>query len=380
MKTFALLLLLALRGLAIDATETARFLGGLSVDNTSLANFAKVPAWREHATQLDAAWTQSELRQLVKVRAWAATSLGSTYSAATPVFYFFSGPDVLYPLAFYPDAGTYVLCAKEPVGEVADPSQMPPEDLPAALAGLRKALTSLLNYSFFITQDLRSDIKQKHFTGILPVLEILLVRSGAQLVEITPAACDKNGAITLGAVARGGTPGVRIRFKRKEAREQTLYYFSGDLSNGGLTAHAGLLRFCERLGRGRALLKAASYLPHESDFSRIRDWLLGHSASILQDPSGIPFAHFTNANWRLNVWGNHAAPINLFAKYTQPALAEALAKPRPPLPFGFGYQTQPPKAVLIFAERQATAENDAAPEGGLRPPPPAAAPKEPGNN
>jgi hypothetical protein len=162
---------------------------------------------------------------------------------------------------------------------------------------------------------------------------------------------------------------VRIRFMRTEGREQALYYFCGDLSNGGLSTHAGLLRFCERLGRGRSLLKAASYLPHENGFSRIRDWLLAHSASIVQDPSGIPFANFLGGGWRLNVWGNHAAPIELFAKYTQPALAEALAKPRPPLPFGFGYQNQPTNAVLIHAERVTAAPEAAPAEGGLRAPP-----------
>jgi hypothetical protein len=376
MKTFVLLLLMTVRGFAFEDTDTARFLAGLPVENTPLANFAKVPAWREHAAQLDTAFTQSEQRQLAKVRAWAPANLGAAAAAATPVFYFFSGPDVLYPLALFPNAGTYVLCAREPVGEVADPTKMPPEDLPAALAGLRKSLTSLLNFSFFITQDLRADIKQKHFTGLLPVIEMLLVRSGAQLIEITPAACDKNGAITLGADARGATPGVRIRFTRKEAREQTLYYFAGDLSNGGLSTHGGLLRFCEKLGRGRALLKAASYLPHESDFSKIRDWLLNHSASIVEDPSGIPFADFTKGDWKLNVWGNHAAPIDLFAKYTQPVLAEALTKSRPQLPFGFGYQNQPANAVLIFAERNA-AENEPAPEGGLRPPTPTPPVKDP---
>lgn len=371
MKTLLLLLTLAVTcvtcvtSTAQDASATARFLAGLSLDGTELGNFGQVPAWKEHAQQMDQAWKSSESRQLQKIRGWAPGNIGDLHSSQSPVFYFFSGPDILYAQALFPNAGTYVLCAKEPVGQVLDPARVPPEELPLALAGLRKSLTSLLNWSFFITQDLRIDIKQRHFTGILPVLEILLARSGAQVTEVALVSCDKSGAITIGGGK--GTPGARLRFS-KGGSVQTVYYFCGDVSNGGLGAHDGVLRFCERLGRGTSLLKAASYLPHEGGFSRIRDWILTRSRAVVEDPSGIPFRYFDGNEWRIRLWGNEGKPIPLFAKYPQPELEAALAAaPRPSLPFGFGYQHLPSNAVMIVAERQRAPEPPSGEEaGGLR--------------
>jgi hypothetical protein len=363
MKILILLLALAAGALAQSADATARFLAGLPLDGTALANFAQTPAWQTHAKRLDQAWTQSELRQLKKIRAWAPQNLGAIHSSQLPVFYFFSGPDILYAQALFPNAGTYVLCAKEPVGEVADPSRIPAEELPMALTGLRNSLTSLLDWSFFVTKDLRTDIQQRHFTGILPVIEILLARSGSTITDVDLVSCDHSGSISPGAGK--GTPGARIRFTRG-AGQQTLFYFAGDISNGGLATNQGVLRLCERLGRGHSLLKAASYLPHESDFSRIRDWILNRSSAVVEDPSGIPFSYFDPAQWNIRLWGSQGKPVELFAKYQQPQFEAALAAaPRPALPFGFGYQHLPSNAVMIVAERQ-RAPVAAEGEGGLR--------------
>ncbi len=359
MKNFLLLLALVVTGLAEDPNATARFLAGLPLNGTDLANFSQTPAWKMHAKQMDEGWGQSEARQMQKIRAWAPVSLGAIHNSPLPVFYFFSGPDILYAQALFPNAGTYVLCAKEPVGQVADPSTVPPEDLPLALAGLRKSLTSLLSWSFFITQDLRVDIKQQHFTGILPVIEILLARAGSTITEVALVSCDRTGAIVMGGGK--GTPGARIKFTRGGG-QQTLYYFCGDISNGGLGAHEGVLRFCEKLGRGQSLLKAASYLPHEAGFSKIRDWILSRSRAIVQDPSGIPFKYFDPSQWAIRLWGREGKPVELFAKYKQPDLEVALSSaPRPCLAVGLGDQHLPNNPGMIVAERGPTAAPAAPP-------------------
>lgn len=376
MKTLLLLLAFVASGFAENPNATARFLAGLPLDGTDLAPFAQTPAWKMHAKQMEEGWSQSELRQMQKIRAWAPASLGGIHSSPLPVFYFFSGPDILYAQALFPNAGTYVLCAKEPVGQVSDPSTVPPQDLPLALAGLRKSLTSLLSWSFFITQDLRVDIKQRHFTGILPVLEILLARAGSTVTEVALITCDRTGGIVMGGGK--GTPGARIRFTRGGG-QQTLFYFCGDISNGGLGANEGVLRFCEKLGRGQSLLKAASYLPHDPEFSKIRDWILSRSRTIVEDPSGIPFKYFDPSQWSIRLWGREGKPIQLFAKYQQPQLEAALAKaPRPFLPFGFGYQHLPNNAVMIVAERAQNAAPPPVPVAVPVSPPPPEAPVEAG--
>jgi hypothetical protein len=320
----------------------------------ALRTFTLVPPWRHHAKELDAAWAESERDRLTKVRAWAPAAMGETCTANSPVFYFFSGADFLYPHALFPNAKTYVLCAREPVGGQPDPTRIPPGELSGALSTFRNSLSSLLGFSFFITKDLRRDVEQRHIPGILPVLELILAREGATVRDVQPVRCGADGALAPDAKTKGGSPGVRIRFRTGGKPEQTLYYFFGDLSNGGLKTHGGVLRFCETLGRGRSLLKAASFLPHESEFTRINEWLLEHSRAIVQDPSGIPFRAFTRDKWTLRFWGRSAEPIEIFAKYTEPDLQAAVAAaPSLRLPFGFGYQHEPAKALLILAERNA---------------------------
>ena len=332
--------------------DTARWLAGLPPQGVALRNFVLVPSWKQHAKELTTAWYDSEIHRLMKVRAWAPAAMGETCTADSPVFYFFSGADFLYPHALFPNARTYVLCAREPVGSQPDPTRIPPRELSGALAGFRKSLSSLLDFSFFITSDLRKDVEQRHIPGILPMLEVILAREGARILEVQPVRCGTDGAISPDAKAKGGSPGVRIRFRTGAQPEQTLYYFFGDLSNGGLKTHGGVLRFCETLGPGRSLLKAASFLPHEGEFTRINGWLLEHSRAIVQDTSGIPFRTFPRGKWKLRFWGRNTRSIDTFAKYAEPDLQAAVdASPALRLPFGFGYQHEASKALLILAER-----------------------------
>jgi hypothetical protein len=101
-----------------------------------------------------------------------------------------------------------------------------------------------------------------------------------------------------------------------------------------------------------SLLKAASYLMHETGFSQVRDFLLARSDVLIQDDSGIPLRFFGEENWSLRYCGRYVGPIKVFTKYWQPDLAEAYARVAPsPLPFSFGYQWQPNRSDLLIAAR-----------------------------
>ena len=337
---------------AATDNDIARWLAGLPPAGDALRAFALVPAWKEHAEELAKAWNQSERERMMKVRQWALPALGGVCTGDSPVFYFFSGADFLYPHALFPNAKAYVMCAREPVGSQPDPTRIDPVELPAALTTFRRSLSTLLDFSYFITTDLRRDVDQRHIPGILPVLELIIAREGNQVIEVLPVRCDARGTLSTGTKGKGGSPGVRIRFRRPEQPEQVLYYFYGDISNEGLKTHGGLLRFCESLGRGRSMLKAASFLPHEGGFTRINEWILGNSSAVVQDTSGIPFGAFPKDKWRLRFWGRSAAPIEIFQRYAEPDLQAAVDAASPlRIPFGFGYQYDAAKSLLILAER-----------------------------
>jgi len=159
----------------VTVDDTARFLAGMQPSAGSpLLPLTKDPAWQHHAHFFDAAFGQLEQRQLARVRAWAETNL----SAPRPtMFYMFSGPDFLYANAFYPKATTYVLSALEPPGGVPDLTRVPRGSVDAALYNIEHSLSSILNFSFFITKHMKVDLREGQISGTLPILYVFLARS-----------------------------------------------------------------------------------------------------------------------------------------------------------------------------------------------------------
>ena len=327
--------------------DTAKFLAGLPVRGTPLEALSREHAWVTHATAFDQAWQALDARQLSKIRAWAPEFLGAGYTAKDPMFYFFSGPDILYAQAFFPNASTYVLAGLEPVGAPPDILHLPPGALFSSLANLRKSLNSVLSFSFFITKDMKVDLHQNQLNGTLPILYVFLARAGCRVESAELVWLDKTGAI---GPTKTSTGGVKVVFFGPSGAQQTLYYFQTDLSNDGIKSQPGFINFCDQLGRGRSLLKAASYLPHHGGFTTARDFLLSHCATIVQDDSGIPVKYFDSAKWAVRYFGSYPGPINLFKQNYQTDLAANYHRSHAPaLPFGFGYRWHPSESSLILA-------------------------------
>lgn len=348
---FLLPLVICHRVLATDATPdaTAKFLAGLPVRGTSLESRGFDPEWATHASELDKAWSRFDREQLSKIRAWSPQFLGDFYNGKAPVFYMFSGPDFLYANAFFPDAQTYILCGKEPIGPIPNIDNVPREALPAALGNLRKSLDSVLNWSFFISKQLRTDIAQTQLSGTLPVIYVFLARAGATIESVSLVSVDNNGNVAEG----GKTSAAKIVFTKSNGAEQTLYYFTTDVSDDGIRSGPGFMKFCEKHAPGVSLLKASSYLMHEGGFAKVREFLLGYSKVIVQDDSGIPRKFFDDNSWSIRYCGNYSGPTPTFKQFFQPDLAKNYAEStHAPLGFGFGYEWQPNHSSLIVAARK----------------------------
>jgi hypothetical protein len=351
MKLFSVCLFLSLLCLQVLAAaapspdDQARFLAGLNVDGTLLEPLARESAWQEHSVQFQRAWGDLEERQLAPIRVWMPSALSFIYADPSPLFYFFSGPDFLYAHALIPDAKTYVLCGREPVGVVPDVTALSAGSRAAALQNLRKALNAILSYSFFITADMKGDLSQTQLSGTLPVLQVFLARMGCQITNVELVKLSDAGDLTLD---KSRTPGVKISFVGNAGQVQTLYYFTTDLSNWGIKDNPGFMAFCQKQGQGNALVKAASYLMHMDEFSTARDFLLNGTRNVIQDDSGIPYRFFKSESWMMGLYGNYAGPIPLFAKHDQPDLrASFKTAPTGDLPFGVGYQWRPGVSSLI---------------------------------
>jgi hypothetical protein len=333
----------------VTANDTARFLAGMPPSADSpLAALTNDPAWQRHARFFDAAFAQLEPRQLSKIRAWAGVNLAAPKPT---MFYMFSGPDFLYADAFYSKATTYVLSALEPVGSVPDLMRLPRGDVGLTLYDIERSLESILSFSFFITKQMKSDLRAGEASGTLPILYVLLARSGKTIRNVSLVALDDTGAAYFAGenTGRNTTRGVRIVFAGSDGEQKTLYYFSTDLSNGGVR-NSGFLKFCATLAPGNSLIKSASYLLHSRNFSTVRDFLLANSSTIIQDDSGIPLADYDPNKWRFFPFGRYAGPIDKFAGMYQPDYAELFRRAQP-MDFGIGYRWRSYESNLLLSVR-----------------------------
>jgi hypothetical protein len=332
--------------------DTARFLAGMPVPrNSSLAPLMQDPAWQEHSAFFEKAFGKLNTRQLSKLHAWQNAYLPESKQEVPVAYYMFSGPDFLYVDQFFPNAAVYILCGKESMGPPPDPLRV--ADLSSALLNLENAMNSSLTTSYFITKDMKVDLQQQQLNGTLPILYVFLARADKTINDVTFISLSRNGTFQESAPGRGGTPGVRINYTDNISRKaQTIYYFTTDISDGGIAANPAFINFCSHFGTGVSFLKSSSYLMFESGFEKVRSFILGHSNIIAQDDSGIPLAHFNRETWNLRFFGTYLGPIELFRQYYQPKLRELFEQSNPPpLGIGFGYRWNYKESNLIIAQR-----------------------------
>jgi hypothetical protein len=341
----------------VTADDTARFLAGMQPSADSpLTPLTKDPAWQHHAKFFDTAFTHLEQRQLSKVRAWSDANLAAPRPT---MFYMFSGPDFLYANAFYGKATTYVLSALEPPGSVPDLTKLPRGGVGAALYNVERSTGTIINFSFFITKQMKVDLHAGQISGTLPILYVFLARSGKTIRDVSLISLDDKGVTHPGNEAGPNAPrGVRILFAGSDGVEKTLYYFSTDLSNPGVRG-SGFLKFCEGLAPGNSLIKSASYLLHSGGFTTVRDFILANSSTIIQDDSGIPLGDYGPKKWRFFPFGHYAGPIGEFPGRYQQQYAELFRRAQP-MDFGIGYRWRSFESNLLLSVRLPTEDSGTA--------------------
>jgi len=335
---------------AAGPNDVARFLAGMPVpENSPLSPLTRDPAWQQHAAFFEEQFTKLNVRQLQKLHAWQETYLPESVQPIPVAFYMFSGPDFLYVDQFFPKAAVYVLCGKESLGPPPDPLRI--ANLSGALGNLENAMKSALNTTYFITKDMKVDLHEQNLNGVLPILYAFIARADKSITNVTFGSLSSGGGFGAGS---GSTPGVRISYTDNQSgNSQTMYYFTTDISDGGIKSTPGFLKFCQRLGVGSSFLKSCSYLMFENGFGTIRNFILDHSRLVVQDDSGIPIANLDPNKWNVRLFGVYLGPIELFKQHYQPRLRELFAQSNPPpLEFGFGYQWNYKEANLIVAERK----------------------------
>ncbi len=323
-----------------------------------LIAFAKRPSVIQHRVEFDRAWGRFAQERLKPVSAFSARELGLP-QASGPIYYPFSGPDVLYALALFPQAREYALTGLEPVGDVPDLARLDDVQVASSLAQLRQSLNAVLALSFFRTNDMKAELAQNRLSGVTPILLIFLARQQAEIAAVEPFILEKDGNLRLTTpaslhnVASSRIPGVRVTFTiPTDPQERTLYYFAADLSNKGLSNTPQYLPWIDGYAPRATLVKSASYLMHKSYFSAVRSLILERSSLVVQDDSGIPFRLFPESVWDRRLLGAYTGPIPLFANWFQKDMKEAYDRAAVPIEFGIGYQHMNKRSNLqIFVKR-----------------------------
>jgi len=322
-----------------DLNNLAYFIAGLPVTSGPLAALEKLPEWIAYSNSMNARWKKFDLGRLQPIRVWTEKELA--HANVQRLFYPFSGPDFIYADTMFPHASTYILCGLEPVGNVPAMDKLQPLDV--TLGWLQASMKTLTEAGYFVTKDMNEDLKASPLQGTLPIMFVMLARTGARLDSII---CDATHAEIRYVAANGG-------------HERSLYYFSADLSNAGMGKRSAFLNFLRQIHPDAAYVKSASYLMHEEDFSAVRNYLLTQCSTIVQDDSGIPLRYFDTHRWTLQLYGTYVAPLDIFAKYYQQDMSDLYAKTTAaPLTFGAGYHWSAKTATLIVGTAHAMSATD----------------------
>ncbi len=339
---------------ATRLNDMARFLAGMELPGGNFEKLSDTRAFRSHRQKMDKEWAEYEKQTLEKLRSWAQIEIAPDAAKSGLVRYMFSGPDILHAKAAFPEATDFILCGLEATGNIPDLDSLGTSRAESALGGLRRSLGEIIQFSFFRTKDMKTDLRNVVFPGTIPIICVFLARSGQTIDSIELLNLEEDGSLSPLEEGKTTSNAVKIEFRPADGKGKpgTLTYFSTNIANSEVKK-SGFLTWLQSRPRGDSYVKAASYLMHKSYFSEIRDHLLDSSDIILQDDSGIPFQHFSSSLWDVTHYGVYRRPIDLFAQRYQPDLRRAYSDDAvKSIDFGTGYRWRKNDSNLMKAKRR----------------------------
>ncbi len=316
--------------------------------------------YRLNSDSMNSNFRDIRLNRLDKMTKWFDEILKSIkVQSDLPVFYPFSGGDFIHMNALYPNASSYLMLALEPVGTFPNFTELAPKDQNTALLEGANLLRDIFKRSYFITWNMEKDIKSNtYLKGILPTVLWGMAVTNHSILNVQSITLDSAGQYIYKHINPGDSSGigVKIEFIKKGSNQvKQLIYFSADVSNAGLKNNKALSALLNSLPPHNSFVKAASYLMHFPDFSKIRGHILRLSQGYLQDDTGIPFSSFDTAKFSIYLYGDYEEPVADFpSEMYQLDLKEAYADSlfyKGSLPFSLGYHWSSKKQNQMFVHK-----------------------------
>ncbi len=323
--------------------NTARFIAGLpQLSANTLSVLQKDKYWIDFQTSMDANWKKMLDTRLVKMAKWEQEVFSRSVNDSLKLFYPFSGPDFLHANFLYPRTKEYVMAALEPIREVPALETLSEKDRDHFLDSLGRSLRDIFNKSYFITNHMQKDLAQ--IKGVLPLFYFFMERSGYEMLQQQFITVDPDGneqEVGIKKLNQNKIQGVKFILLNLETKKlKTVYYFSTDISNGGMEKRPGLTKFIQARAPFNTFVKSASYCMHDGkQFSSIRSIVVDNTVTLFQDDTGVPYRFFEKKpEWHGTFFGEYVAPVEDFSRgLYQPELDSAFKRGSQPLPFSLGY-------------------------------------------
>lgn len=298
-------------------------------------------------------WARLERNSLGHVQVWAFNNIiPKLPSVSDTLFYPFGGPDIAYALAFYPEASEYVLIGLEPIGRFKD-IRAAVQD-PVNFEQVKLSLSTYLRGGYFVTSEMGKSLWSKWLQGAMYLILLQLAACDFEVSNVEEIGVDKYG----NEISRNGSDSilycVRITCrKRGKQRWQHVYYVRADLANSNRKLE-NLFNFMNKR-RFNTMFKSASYAIWDRTLTKIRNFILKNSRSVLQDDTGIPFDCYKR-EWNKYAFGSYTEPtLEVFKKvYRQPNMAEFFQKyaiTEIPFKIGYGFYQSRPNLLLAVPKK-----------------------------
>jgi hypothetical protein len=338
------------------ATATAQLLAGITPNPPEPAfnRLIELEAWKEHQKWMTSQWAVME--------SWREHEIKIAGAPKKTLIYPFSGPDFLNAYVLFPDHARYVFFSLERPGSMPDMESVTTGQFTKLLNDVRSAFRDIFERNYFITSYMTKQLTTPWIRGTVPVMAIMMALMNRRIVRVEPI--DLFPELTRAFDSPDGKRprvllrGVRIDFANPAATgNQQLYYYSLDATDKALEFYPEFLNWVGQFKNSTALIKSASYLLHDGQFTKTRAMLLDTSDLVVQDDTGIPYRYISHSPWQVKLYGKYHKPIRPMEYAYQKDLEEAYkAKTAATdLPFPFGYHWRGSQSGLILASRERVA-------------------------
>ena len=339
------------------ATATAQIMAGIqpAAGDAVVDKLVATDSWKKHKEVMQTQWKSVRAR-LDTIEKWRDQEVKLKDVAGRTLLYPFSGPDFLNAWALYPNHGKYLFFSLENPGSLPDLEKMGPKEFEGLLGSVRNAFTEIFQRNYFITSYMGKQLTQAQLKGTVPVIATMMALNGLRIAKIEAVdpfpeltkAFEEPKAKRPAKILRG----AKITFVTAANRAHELSYFSLDATDKALAHYPDFLDWVGRNKPASALVKSASYLLHDNQFSKTRDMVLASADILVQDDTGVPYRYIKQANWNTKLFGKYHRPIAPMQWGYQGDLDKAFKEAKSePLPFPFGYHWKGQEGGLILATR-----------------------------